>query len=129
MPGRVLIVDDEKDLVKSLKTGLERFGFNVDAYDDPLIALANFKSTKYDIAVLDIRMPNLNGFELYKELRKIDGQTSFCFLTAFDIYLSEFEKMFPDSGVKTFFKKPIGVGKLAKQLNAIMTHRQESSAE
>ena len=121
---RILIVDDEDDITESLKRGLQRLGFSVDAYNDPAVALANFKSTKYDIAILDIRMPKLNGFELYREMKKIDGQTTFCFLTAFDIHQSEFEKVFPDMSVKTFLRKPISISLLATKLNEILDQRQ-----
>ncbi len=125
LSARILIVDDEKDVTDSVKIGLERLGFCVDAYNDPMIALANFKSTKYDIAILDIRMPKLNGFDLYREMRKLDSQTSFCFFTAFDIFVSEFEKIFPDTSVKTFLKKPVSISELAKLLNEILGERQK----
>ena len=121
MSTRVLIVDDEPDIVDSLKRGLGRLGFSVDAYTDPLIALAEFKEKKYDIVLIDIQMPKLNGFELYRKMIKIDDQTIYCFFTAFDIYAREFDKMFPKSTVRHFLKKPISASQLATKLNEI-TH-------
>jgi len=109
---RILVVDDEADITSSLKMGLERNGFQVDAYNEPKKALADFKSGRYDIIFLDIRMPQMNGFELYRELRKADEKVAIAFLTAFDIYLDEFKKLFPDMKVDTFLRKPIGINEL-----------------
>ncbi len=120
MPRRVLIVDDEVDITDALKAGLERKGFSVDAFNDPQAALAKFKPGSYDISILDIRMPKMNGFELYREMRKVDGKASVCFLTAFDVHKDEFEKMFPDVKVKAFLKKPITIDNLVSRLNELM---------
>lgn len=129
MAAQILIVDDEKDITESLKAGLGLYGFQVDVYNDPSIALANYKTNKYDIAILDIKMPKISGFELYREMKKIDGQTSYCFFTAFDIYEREFERIFPDTAVKTFIKKPITASELASQLNKLLANRREISAQ
>lgn len=66
---RILLVDDEADVISLFKMILEMNGFEVDSYTDPLEALSNFKANSYDLALLDIRMPNLNGFELYKKIK------------------------------------------------------------
>jgi two-component system, OmpR family, response regulator ChvI len=118
---RVLIVDDEVDITDALKAGLERRGFKVDTFNDPQSALSKFKPSMYDIAILDIRMPKMNGFELYREMRKIDAKASVCFLTAFDVHKDEFEKMFPDVKVKAFLKKPITIDNLVTNLNALIS--------
>ena len=120
MEPRVLIVDDEVDITDALKAGLERRGFKVDAYNDPAQALAKFSPNLYDISILDIRMPKMNGFELYREMRKVDGRASVCFLTAFDVHKEEFEKMFPDVKVKAFLKKPITIDSLVANLNELL---------
>jgi DNA-binding response OmpR family regulator len=117
---RVLIVDDEADITDALKAGLEGHGFQVSAFNDPQAALRSFKSGQYDVVILDIRMPKMNGFDLYRQISKIDGQASVCFLTAFDVYREEFEKMFPDLKVKLFLKKPITITKLAARLNELI---------
>lgn len=127
--GRILIVDDEEDITNSIKSGLKHLGLDVDAYNDPIKALAEYEPTKYDIVILDIHMPKLNGFELYRRLKKADGQTIFCFLTAFEILPSEFGKMFPDSDMKTFLKKPISLSELARQLEDILAQRRSVSLE
>jgi DNA-binding response OmpR family regulator len=117
---RILIVDDEPDITSTLKTGLERHGFQVDTQNDPLKALADFKPDRYAMILLDIRMPKMTGFELYRELKKKDEQASICFLTAFDIYYDEFKKMFPDMEVSCFLRKPIRISDLVVQVKAHM---------
>ncbi len=115
-----MIVDDEADIADALEAGLERRGFEVDTFNDPQRALESFKPSTYDIAILDIRMPKMNGFELYREMRKVDSHASVCFLTAFDVHKDEFEKMFPDVKVKAFLKKPITIDALVGNLNGLL---------
>lgn len=122
MEHRVLIVDDEVDITDALKAGLERRGFNVTTFNDPVVALSKFRHSAYDISILDIRMPKMNGFELYREMRKVDGKASVCFLTAFDVHKEEFEKMFPDVEVKAFLKKPITIDSLVANLNELLSN-------
>jgi DNA-binding response OmpR family regulator len=116
MPQRVLVVDDEADITYALKVGLEGKGFRVEAYNDPTVALSNFRPGSFDIAILDIRMPKMSGFELYREMTKVDRKTKILFLTAFDVHREEFEKMFPDVKVEVFLKKPITIAKLVSRL-------------
>ncbi len=70
---KILLVDDEPDVLASVKEGLERQEFVVDAFDDPLEALRRLKRKYNDVALLDVRMPNLNGFQLYREILKLDS--------------------------------------------------------
>ena len=82
---RILLVDDEPDITLSFNIVLEDNGFVVDAFNDPLLALSSFKQGIYDLALLDIKMPKMNGFELCGEIRKIDDKVKITFMTAFDI--------------------------------------------
>jgi DNA-binding response OmpR family regulator len=109
---RILLVDDEADITSSLKMGLERHGFQVDAFNDPKKALAEFKANRYDMIFLDIRMPQMNGFDLYRALRASDQNAPIAFLTAFDVYQNEFHKMFPDMKVDRLLRKPISIKEL-----------------
>jgi DNA-binding response OmpR family regulator len=79
---RILLVDDESDITTSLNMALVDYGFQVDSYNDPLAALSNFKPSYYDLVILDIKMPEMNGLELYRELEKIHSQIKVCFITA-----------------------------------------------
>lgn len=117
---RIAIVDDEPDITAVLKKGLEQHGFLVDAFNDPEDALARFKPDHYDLMIIDIRMPKINGFDLYRELKKRDGRVKVCFLTAFEIYYEEFNKIFPKIDVRSFVRKPVSIATLVKQINSII---------
>jgi DNA-binding response OmpR family regulator len=107
--ARILVVDDEPDITHVIKHGLEAAGFMVDAFNDPAQALSHFKPDYYNIMIFDIKMPKMTGFQLYRQIRKQDTKTSVCFMTAFDVYKEEFEKMFPSYDVKCFIKKPVRI--------------------
>jgi CheY-like chemotaxis protein len=77
-----LAVDDELDMTSILKMALERVGYIVDIFNDPVSALERFKPNLYDLVVLDIMMPRMNGFQLYEQLKKMDHDVKVCFLTA-----------------------------------------------
>ena len=81
---RVMIVDDEQDITTIFKIGLENNEFVVTTFNDPLEALSKFRPRLYDLLILDIRMPGMNGFQLYQKIREIDNKVKVCFLTAFD---------------------------------------------
>ena len=83
------MVDDEPDITIAFKLALEDAGFIVDTYQDPSVALSKFKPNFYGLVILDIRMPGMSGFELHKEMQKIDPQLIFCFITAGEIYYDE----------------------------------------
>jgi CheY-like chemotaxis protein len=108
---KILVVDDEPDNASVFTMSLEDEGFEVDTFTDPLLALSTFKVGKiYDLLILDIKMPNMNGFDLYDAVKKIDNNVKACFLTAFgEGYTEEFEKRFPASLFSdiSFIRKPI----------------------
>ena len=116
--GRILIVDDEIDITLAFKKGLESNGFLVDIYNDPVAALLNFKSDFYDLLLVDVRMPKMNGFELYQEIEKIDKKTKVCFITAFEVYYHALREIFPTLEVGCFIRKPIEIDDLVKRINA-----------
>lgn len=119
----ILVVDDEVDLTISLKKGLERYGFEVDTFNDPSEALSKFKPNFYDLLLLDIRMPEMNGFQLYREIRKTGDNSTVCFITAFEVYYHEFKKIFPDLDVKYFIRKPITISDLVAKINEVLNAR------
>ncbi|MGB0005404.1 MAG: response regulator [Nitrososphaeraceae archaeon] len=104
---RILIVDDEPDITLSFKMILEGNGFKVDTYNDPVIARGNFKPDAYDLVILDIRMPKMDGFQLYDELKKIDDKVKVVFITAFDINYEGLRKMYPELRIDSFVRKPV----------------------
>jgi two-component system, OmpR family, response regulator ChvI len=113
---RLLIVDDEPDITSVLRRGLEEYGFVVDTFNDPVEALSDFKVGYYDLLLLDISMPKMNGFELYKEMAKTDNKVKVCFMTAFEIYRDEFKRLFPKLNLNCFANKPISIKTLANLL-------------
>jgi CheY-like chemotaxis protein len=120
---KILVVDDEPDNASIFSMGLEDVGFNVDAFTDPLLALSKFKSQykKYELLILDIKMPDMNGFELFEEIRKIDNKVKACFLTAFgEGYTEEFGRRFPSSINVSFIRKPIRIDDLVKKVNELV---------
>jgi DNA-binding response OmpR family regulator len=118
---KILIVDDDLDLTSMFKMVLEMNGFEVDAYNDPLLALRDFKANSFGMALLDVRMPQLNGFELYKKLEEIDKRMKVCFITAFEDYNEEFKQSFPELDErKCFVRKPKAIEDLVKHVAAIL---------
>jgi DNA-binding response OmpR family regulator len=114
---RVLLVDDESDITLTLKTGLEENGFTVDSFNNPVKALSDFKADVYDIALIDIKMPKLNGFDLYRKLRKIDDNVKYCFMTAYEVYYETLKKDYPGLNVGCFIKKPIDIDELVSEIS------------
>jgi DNA-binding response OmpR family regulator len=115
---RIAVVDDEPDITTVLKRGLEHNGFAADVFNDPQAVLSSFTPGSYDLMIIDIRMPKINGFDLYRELKKRDSNVKVCFLTAFEIYYEEFRKMFPTIDVRAFIRKPISISNLVSQVNS-----------
>jgi two-component system catabolic regulation response regulator CreB/two-component system response regulator ChvI len=102
---KILIIDEEKDLTEPLVIGLEQNGFQVNAFNDPEVAVSKFRAGVYRLVICDISMRRMNGFEVNRELKKIDRVTKVCFLTAFEIHETEFRKLFPESEVNCFLDK------------------------
>jgi DNA-binding NtrC family response regulator len=114
IPNKILIVDDEPDIAFVFKRGLESSGLQVDAFNDPEEALKVFKPGKYALLITDIKMPKMTGFDLYREVKKIDDKTKVAFISAFEVYREEFKKMFPDIDVRCFINKPVSIDKFVK---------------
>jgi DNA-binding response OmpR family regulator len=124
MKKKILIVDDEPDIGLLFKTVLEESKFKVDWYADRILALKEFKRNFYDLILLDIKMPKMNGFELYRGLKKIANRIRVCFLTAFTEF-QEYDKfkeeMFAKEDEMYFIPKPILNDDLIKRLNSILS--------
>ena len=116
--SKILVVDDERDVLMTIKAGLEDCGFVVDAYNDPKEALANFRAGEYDLSLLDLRLPGMNGLELSVRIRKLDKTVKVCFITAFPVYYETLLEENPDLDFACFIKKPISIDILAKRIRA-----------
>jgi DNA-binding response OmpR family regulator len=119
---RILLVDDEPDVTYTLEIVLEDKGFMVDSYTDPTLALSNFKPGLYDLLLLDIRMPTINGFDLYQKMKEIDSNVKMCFLTASELFYEEYRKLdaYPRLDMAYFIQKPCRSEDLIRQVNEIL---------
>ncbi len=130
MTKNILLVDDEPDITFTLKDSLEyNAGFKVDTFTDPTVALKSYKSNYYDLVILDIKMPKMDGFELYNKIKEKDPKAKICFLTATEIYYEKFRKLRTGLG-KTidedyFIQKPINIEDLIKKLTFIMNNKND----
>jgi CheY-like chemotaxis protein len=117
------MVDDEPDVIITIKTVLEDTGlFLVDTFNDAESALSIFKPDHYDLALLDIRMPEMDGFQLCRKLREIDKKIKICFLTATELlyYRDTASDVINDLGADCFVPKPVNTMDLINRLNVIL---------
>ena len=115
---KILLVDDEADIALAFSLGLESNGFSVDAYTSSIKALANFKSDFYKLALLDIKIPEMNGIELYEKIREKDKKIKICFISAYDVdyhIVKEYSRC--------IIKKPITIDDLVKKINTKMQEK------
>jgi two-component system, OmpR family, response regulator ChvI len=120
-PRRILVVDDDTDIISTFKMILEMNGLEVDAYTSPTLALSNFKPNSYGLLLLDIRMPIMNGFELFRKMKSIDSGVEVCFITAFEDYREEFKESFPMlDEAKYFIRKPKAIQDLVNHVATIL---------
>jgi two-component system response regulator PrrA len=116
---KILFVDDEPDITLLSKTALERNGFEVQTFESPVSALDNFKPGSYDLLVIDIKMREMDGFELYDKLRKMDNNINVCFLTAAQEYYDKYKERY--SSEECFITKPIALKNLVNTINSILS--------
>jgi two-component system alkaline phosphatase synthesis response regulator PhoP len=116
---RILVVDDELDICLVLKIVLENYGFIVTYYCNPILALNEFKSNFYDLIILDIQVPDINGMQLYREIRKRDMNVKICFFTANETLFDIASKFTP---VYTFIRKPIENKEFIRIINDLLNN-------
>jgi CheY-like chemotaxis protein len=116
----ILLVDDELDVIYTIKNMLEDNGFQIDSFNDPITALKSYKSNFYDLVILDIKMPKMDGFELYTKLREQDSKVKICFLTASEMYYEKFRKTHSEFSKiideECFIQKPIKAKDLIRKI-------------
>jgi two-component system catabolic regulation response regulator CreB/two-component system response regulator ChvI len=119
---KVMLVDDSADTLAALSRNLRRQGFNVDAFNGSNYALSEFKPNHYDIIILDLSMPGINGLELAEAILAKDSDANVSILSAFDITEVETKRRF--KGVKSirFLKKPISASSLVNHINETVRH-------
>jgi DNA-binding response OmpR family regulator len=119
--ARIMLVDDEPDINAALSVVLKRAGYYVDTFDNPFIALEKLKPGFYGLIILDVKMPQMDGFELYREIKKVDRKAKICFLTASELYYENFRKeKFAALDKELFIIKPISNAELLKKIDFIL---------
>lgn len=126
MSKRILVVDDEADTNTALYEILEQNGFIVDSYEDPFLALENFKPHFYDLLILDIKMPEMSGFSFYREIKKRDDKMKVCFLTAGEMYYGSYSDIFSSLPANCFIRNPVTNDELLKHMDRIMFGGREN---
>lgn len=112
-----MVIDDELDICITLKLVLEQNGFLVNYYSNPIIGLDELKSNFFNLIILDIQMPEINGMQLYREIRKRNIKTKICFLTGSQ---SIFDIAHKFTAVYTFITKPVENKELIKIVNDLL---------
>ena len=120
---RILIVDEEKDVGGTFETILKNYGFEIDYFTDPAVALEKFKPNLYDLTILDINMPEINGFELYDQLKSRDSNIKTLFITGLnsvESYNTQNSKVYPLKGQRHFMAKPVSNKELLEHVYAMI---------
>ena len=124
MVKKILLVDDEPDITFTIKNMLYNIGFEIHTFNDPITPLKFYRRQFYDLIILDIKIPNLDGFELYLKIKEKDPSVKICFLTAIGTFDEEFRKLSPEIdriiAEECFIQKPITTEDLIKKLIDIM---------
>jgi CheY-like chemotaxis protein len=125
---KILLVDNERDVTYAIRTVLEDNGFEVDSFNDPVLVCDTYKSNYYDLVILDIKMPKMDGFQLYDCIRQKDRKTKICFLTASEMFyesLRQARNLLGDVlGEQYFIQKPIKTDELIRRLTDLINFPQ-----
>jgi len=121
---RILIVDDTEDITTTFKTGIEESNnssdvnkkIEVHTSNNPVLALSEFKSNFYDLLLLDINMPHMNGFELCEKMLAIDINVKVCFMSCGEINRKALREIYPARTVGCFIRKPVTTDYLIKRI-------------
>ena len=124
---KILLVDNEVDITFALENAFENYEFKVSSFNDPVMALESYRNNFYDLVILDIKMPKMDGFELYAKLRELDPNVKICFLTASELFYEEFRnirfKLGEKIGEEYFIQKPIKTDDLLEKLNKLIINK------
>ena len=109
--ARILVVDDEEDIARIIKQGLEQNGFQAEAYTDPSVAMEHFRhySKEYCVVLTDYRMPGMTGFQVAREAKLTNPDIKVILTTAFEIKQEEFSKVLPSTRIDDFIEKPANI--------------------
>ena len=123
---RILIVDDNEDVTTTFKVGIEDGNNSADVNkrievhtsNDPVLALSEFKSNFYDLLLLDINMPHMNGFQLCEKILAIDINVRICFMSSGKINRDAVREIYPSLSLGCFIRKPVTIDYLVKRITS-----------
>lgn len=118
---RILIIDDDLDITNLFKTFLECNGYIVEAFTDPVNALIEFRKYKYDLILLDLRIPHTDGITIYKKLKEIDDQIIICLTTADHNYIQRLQKGMIDID-RIVLYKPVLLKDLKNKIDSLLVN-------
>jgi DNA-binding response OmpR family regulator len=122
MKVKIMVIDNDKDINILFKIYLEYDGYHVNSYTDPVDALSYFKKGKYDLVLLDVKMPQFDGIAIYHALKNIDPSVIICLITADLYYLEQLKEKIPNIE-KFVIHKPILLRNLKDKLNDLIAEK------
>jgi DNA-binding response OmpR family regulator len=124
--GSILVLDDDPDITSLVKMSLEKQGYQVFGFTDPLLALEHFQLNPsiYDLVLSDLRVPGMSGFQFLNKIKLTKPEIKVLLMSAFDMNNdSEFSKYSKSYGVDGYIQKPISIGKLNGLIKSCMTSK------
>ena len=121
---RILIVDDDPDITFTFRKALEgenqnsKIFFQVFTYNDPLSAIAEFKINFYDLLLLDVNMPKLNGFEFSEKILELDLNVRVCYISAGEMNIEALRDQYKNLSIGCFITQPITIEKFVRRIKA-----------
>ena len=119
MQKRILVIDNEAKTTEEIRVGLENSGYSADTSNDPETVLFNFKSGIYDVLILNVGLPHIDGFALYEKIRDLDSKVKVCFMADSTAHDEEFLNLFPIWNIPDFFHKPLMIRDLIEYIKEI----------
>jgi len=123
---KILIIDDDKDITDLFAIFLERNGYIVNSYTNPVEAFNNFRKNSHDLILLDLKMPNMDGMTLYHKIKEIDNNVIVCFTTADINYIQQLQKGIIDIE-KIVLYKPVLLKDLKNKIDWLLSRQEINS--
>jgi DNA-binding response OmpR family regulator len=114
----ILIIDDDLDMTSIFSLGLQDQGFEVYTHNDPLEVLSQFRPNFYDLLLVDINMPKMNGIDLSRQILELDSNVKICFITAGEANIEVLRELYPTRDIGCFIRKPITIENLVRRVKS-----------